>query len=269
MTSEAALAQLQCLLSEVPALAVAVSGGVDSMTLAVIAHRVLGPRVTMFHAVSPAVPGEATTRIHRQAKAEGWDLMILDAGEFRDENYLKNPLNRCFYCKTNLYSTIAAHTQATIISGANTSDLGEYRPGLRAADEYGVRHPYVECGINKQGVRAIARKLDLLDLADLPAAPCLASRIETGINIEPATLIRVHQAESLINDHMNPATVRCRVRHDAIIVELDPVSLKQLDSKETSTLRTKIANIFQDANPVPPVTFALYQTGSAFVGEKS
>lgn len=267
MTTDATIARLQSALSKFPTLAVAVSGGVDSMTLAAIAHRTLGSRATMYHAVSPAVPAEATTRVRQHARAEGWHLTIINTGEFSDQNYLKNPVNRCFFCKLNLYGTIAAQTQATIASGANTSDLNEYRPGLKAADEYRVRHPYVECGIDKQTVRAIARGLDLLDLADLPAAPCLASRIETGIAIQASTLARVHQTEKLVTAHISPATVRCRMRPNAIVVELDETSLRRLQPDEADLLCLKIAKIFQGPSPAPSITFAPYRTGSAFVGE--
>ena len=106
----------------------AVSGGVDSLTLAAFAHRVLGQRVSMFHAVSPAVPGEATQRTRELAEREGWTLTVIDAGEFGSADYMRNPLNRCFYCKTSLYGAIRPHTAAQIVSGTNLDDLGEYRP---------------------------------------------------------------------------------------------------------------------------------------------
>ena len=152
--------------------AVAVSGGVDSMTLAFLAHHALGRDALMVHAVSPAVPAEATERVHRYVAREGWTLRVIDAGEFDDPDYLANPVNRCFFCKKNLYGAIATVTDRPIVSGTNTDDLGDYRPGLEAARERRVRHPYVEAGIDKDGVRAIAAARGLDDLAELPAAPC-------------------------------------------------------------------------------------------------
>ncbi|HEX7955284.1 MAG TPA: hypothetical protein VF523_19655, partial [Burkholderiales bacterium] len=97
------LAQLQAVLRGIGPLAVAVSGGVDSLTLASVAHRTLQDEAEMFHAVSPAVPAQATERVRALAAREGWKLTVVDAGEFGDADYRSNPVNRCFYCKTNLY----------------------------------------------------------------------------------------------------------------------------------------------------------------------
>ena len=224
-----ALLDLRALLAAAGEVAIAVSGGVDSLTLATVAGEVLGAKALMVHAVSPAVPGEATRRTEAEARRQGWPLLVVDAGEFADPDYRANPVNRCFFCKINLYGTIAARTHRPIMSGTNLDDLGEYRPGLEAAREHGVRHPFVEAGIDKAAVRAIAAGLDLPEIAALPSAPCLSSRVETGIRIEAPVLRAVHAAERLVAAELAPRTVRCRVRRQGVVIELDGASLAHLD----------------------------------------
>ncbi|HWQ40345.1 MAG TPA: hypothetical protein VNM24_17335 [Burkholderiales bacterium] len=245
--------------------AVAVSGGVDSLTLAVFAHRRLGGRVEAFHAVSPAVPEDATARVRLLAQREGWRLHVIDAHEFEDPNYRANPLERCFYCKTNLYSTIAPHTTAQIVSGTNLDDLGEYRPGLEAARRYSVRHPFVEAGLDKRAVRALARDLGLGEIAELPASPCLSSRIETGITIDPKVLALVNRAERLIADVLAPQIVRCRVRANGVVIELDQARLAALDAGQREELGARIGALFRGAGFDHEVSFAPYRVGSAFL----
>ena len=247
--------------------AVAVSGGIDSLTLSAAAHAVLGRKVVMHHATSPAVPPEATERTRALAEAHGWHLEVFDAGEFADADYRANPVNRCFFCKTSLYGGIVSRLAATgviVLSGTNTDDLGEYRPGLDAARLHGVRHPFVEAGIDKPMVRRIARLLGLGMLSDLPSAPCLSSRIETGIAIEPATLALVHEVERTVTRRLRPATVRCRVRADGMVVELDAATLAALPAAPSDMLQ-EIEALARNAGEERPVRFAAYRTGSAFL----
>ena len=98
------------LLAQFESLAIAVSGGVDSMTLAWFAHRALGPRAAAYHAISPAVPPEATARLRRYAEIYGWQLVIVDADELSDTEYVANTINRCYFCKRDLYAAIRRHT---------------------------------------------------------------------------------------------------------------------------------------------------------------
>lgn len=261
----AALARLDAVLRGLGPVAVAVSGGVDSLTLATAAGEALGGAATMHHATSPAVPGEATRRTSAQAASRGWALDVFDAGEFADPAYRANPVNRCFFCKTSLYGAIAARTGAQILSGTNLDDLGEYRPGLDAARARGVRHPFVEAGIDKRTVRALAARLGLGALAELPAAPCLSSRIETGLRIEAPLLAAVHAAERLVIGEIAPRTVRCRVRAAAVVIELDAASLEALGAPEREALRARVRAILAASGAARPVEFAPYRTGSAFL----
>ena len=226
-------------------LTIALSGGVDSMTLAHVGSRVLGQRVRVIHAISPAVPPVATARVQAHAARAGWRLEFVDAGEFDDPRYRANPVNRCYFCKSNLYATIAGLAEGAIASGTNADDLGDFRPGLKAAEEWKVVHPYVEAGIDKAAIYALASYLGLDDLAELPAQPCLASRVETGLEVKASDLEFVDQIERLLRaDQGLSATVRCRITHAGVIVET------------------------QGAIPPPEVAAACQASGRTYLGHR-
>jgi pyridinium-3,5-biscarboxylic acid mononucleotide sulfurtransferase len=267
MTVKAVPASLRDALRDIGEVAVAVSGGVDSMTLAAAAARILPGRVTMYHAVSPAVPQEATRRVQAFARAEQWDLHIIDAGEFDREDYLSNPVNRCYFCKESLYSTISreVRTGAQVVSGTNVDDLGEYRPGLEAARAAGVRHPFVEAGLRKCDVRAVASSLGLGAISELAASPCLASRVETGIAVSPELLQLVDRAESALRHLLQLDVVRCRYRAKGIVIELEEPDLAALTGFKRDAARAETARIFGGSPYDAPVTLAAYRRGSAFL----
>ena len=260
-----ALADLRACLRSLEKVAVAVSGGVDSMTLAVVAGRTLGADARMHHAVSPAVPPDATGRVRAYADREGWTLEVMDAGEFGDARYMANPANRCYFCKSNLYGTMAARAEGILVSGTNVDDLGDYRPGLAAAGENAVHHPYVEAGLRKNDVRAVARSLGLDDLAELPAAPCLSSRVETGIAIDAGDLTAIHRVEVRVRSVLSPQAVRCRVRREAVVIELDPPALDRLDTATGAAMADEVRAAFGARLASRPVRFEPYRMGSAFL----
>lgn len=250
---------------------VACSGGIDSTLLAWISHREIDGPVTVAHAISPAVPPEATERVKALAAGEGWDLQIVQSGEFADEDYLSNPVNRCYFCKSNLYASLKdiesqLGERGTIVSGANLNDLGEYRPGLDAASENNVRHPWIEADFSKENIRELARSFNL-PFAELPASPCLASRLYTGTRVTAARLKAVHTAENLIKERTQLDVVRCRLDGNKMLVEVSFEDRSRIESTlledvaiALAAIEPEIAQVALDALP--------YQPGRAFVGQK-
>lgn len=222
------LARLRAVFDVLPRAAIAVSGGVDSLTLLAFAAR-HHSEVRAFHAVSAAVPREATERVRDLSTALGVELCMLDVGELDDHRYRSNPVDRCYTCKSHLYDGIAASPRAqgaVVLSGTNVDDLGDFRPGLRAAAERAVRHPFVEAGLGKAKVRALARTLGLDAIAELAAQPCLASRVETGVGIEAPLLRAIDEVEARVRAVVGAnAVVRCRVRAGGVELELDAPTL--------------------------------------------
>lgn len=250
--------RLDAALARHDALAVAVSGGVDSITLATFAHR-RGLPISVIHAVSPAVPAEATARVERLAREEGWALTVTGAGEFDDPRYRENPADRCYFCKTNLYARIRGLTDRPIASGANLDDLGDYRPGLIAAAEQRVVHPLVEARVTKAQVRALARALDLGDIAELPAQPCLSSRVETGIAIDADDLAFVGRVEARLTALIPGGTVRCRITRSGVTVELGEEAMDH-----AAAVETVVSDLCAAAHRVYAGTRA-YRRGAMFI----
>ncbi|MFZ5426450.1 MAG: ATPase, partial [Thermodesulfobacteriota bacterium] len=248
------------------------SGGVDSLLLATLAHRAMPGRLVAAHAVSPAVPGECTQRVRREAASQGWRVEYLSTGEFGDERYLENPFDRCYFCKAHLYGAMEKISWTLsgefgfvppAASGANTDDLEEHRPGLDAAREFGVRHPFVEADISKADIRAMARELGL-SFADVPASPCLASRVYTGTRVTPERLSAVAFAEEFLKKLLGAEVLRCRIREDAMLVEM----LEAERHKATPQALQTLARALRDNHPgIRGVELdpECYRPGRAFV----
>ncbi|MBD3648247.1 MAG: adenine nucleotide alpha hydrolase [Pseudomonadales bacterium] len=265
------LEQLENHLQQLGPVAVAVSGGVDSMTLAVIAHRV-NPDSRVYHALSPAVPEQATARVRDYARRESWNLELVHAGEIDDPDYVANPANRCYFCKTRLYDTVADHTDMLVVSGTNTDDLGDYRPGLIAAEEHNVRHPYVEVDIDKDTLREMARSLGLNDLSELPAAPCLSSRVTTGIAIDARLLPLINEVEqalwATLDSRLALKGIRCRIRPEGAAIQLDTDDEIDAGADYARQAREVAGRILTDGgygDLAGSITVEPYARGSAFL----
>jgi len=222
---------------------VACSGGIDSILLAIITHKILNKRCIIIHAISPAVPESDTNRVLESSTLYQWNLIQTRTGEFENEDYLRNPANRCYYCKTHLYKSISAirsrmqdFKYAAIFSGTNLDDLAEYRPGMQAANEYYVVHPYLEIGISKNDIRSFVRCMGL-SFSDLPASPCLASRIYTGTRVTAERLKAIYYAESELKKMTQFDVVRCRVRDNQMIIELKNDERARLQTEVIKNLK--------------------------------
>ncbi|MEM8663121.1 MAG: adenine nucleotide alpha hydrolase [Pseudomonadota bacterium] len=230
------------------------------MLLATLAHRA-GRLAVAVHAASPAVPAAATERVRRTAMREGWPVAIVDAGELADPQYAKNPANRCYFCKSNLYARMRRATDAQLASGANLDDLGDIRPGLLAASERNVVHPFIEAGVGKAEIGSIAGELGLTDLVALPPQPCLSSRIETGLTVTAERLRFIEEAEERLAKLLPPsATLRCRITAAGVAVEVAPLPEGSALTRLASTAEALCAAHGRTLHTLRP-----YRRGSAFL----
>jgi pyridinium-3,5-biscarboxylic acid mononucleotide sulfurtransferase len=198
---DAKLDRLRALLGELPSALVAFSGGVDSSFLLRVASEVLGERCVALTTLSPTTPADDVEDAKRLAAALGVEHVLIEANELEIAGYAENPINRCYFCKDNLFTICAAEAQrrggTTVLDGANVDDLSDHRPGLQAAAEKGVRHLLVEAGLAKADIRTASHRLGL-STWDRPSSPCLSSRFPYGTRITPERLAQVEAAERFL-----------------------------------------------------------------------
>jgi uncharacterized protein len=222
------LDHLRGLLGELPSALVAFSGGVDSTFLVRVARDVLGDRCVALTTVSPTTPPDDVEEAKRLAAAIGVEHLLVDANELAIPGYAENPVNRCYFCKDNLFRICTAEAArralAAVLDGANVDDLGDHRPGLVAAAEQGVRHVLIEAGLTKADIRAASRVLGL-PTWDRPASPCLSSRFPYGTRITEERLAQVSAAEHFLREL---GFHELRVRYHDRVARLEiPVSAMQ------------------------------------------
>jgi pyridinium-3,5-biscarboxylic acid mononucleotide sulfurtransferase len=215
--SHAKLTQLRKTMHELGSVVVAYSGGLDSAFVLAVAHDVLGDQALGLTAWSPSVPERERRDAEQIARRLGARHRVVHSQEMHDPRYAANPDNRCFYCKSELYTLTEQVRRelgfAHVVNGTNVDDLGDHRPGLEAARLAGVRSPLVDVGLTKEETRTLARELSL-EFWDKPAAACLSSRIPYGTEVTPERLKQVE----LLEDALHALGLRqVRVRyHDAL-----------------------------------------------------
>lgn len=223
------LEQLQALFSEMEQALIAYSGGVDSTLVAKIAYDILGDRALAITANSPSLLPEELEDASIQAATIGITHEVVDTHEMDNANYTSNPINRCYFCKSELHDTLKPialqRGYSYVIDGVNADDLGDYRPGIQAAKERGARSPLAEVGVTKLEVRQLSQQLGLA-WWDKPAQPCLSSRFPYGEEITINKLQRVGRAEIYLRK-LGLTNLRVRSEADTARIELSPKQIKE------------------------------------------
>ncbi len=244
MMLEDKYSKMQEILRGLESVAVAFSAGADSTLVLKVALDTLGAENVV------AVTGRSDSLARGEfdqacalADAVGAEHVILDTDEFENPSYTANPENRCYHCKTSLYTHmerfVGERGIRAIVNGMNADDLGDYRPGTQAADEHAVRSPAAEAGLSKADIRELSQRLGL-PTHDKPASPCLSSRIPYGEDVTPEKLRMIESAEAFLREEMGIR--ECRVRHhgdlarvevpaDRIPVMSEPENAARLDEK--------------------------------------
>ena len=223
------LEELKNIFAEMEKALIAYSGGIDSTLVAKVAYDVLGDKALAITAVSPSLLPEDLEDARIQAEVIGICHEEVKTNEMENQNYTSNPINRCYFCKSELHDTLKPlalkRGYSYVVDGVNAEDLRDYRPGIQAAKERGARSPLAEVGMSKFEVRQLAKDLDL-PWWDKPAQPCLSSRFPYGEEITLEKLQRVGRGERYLRD-LGLKNLRVRSDRDTARIEILPEKIKE------------------------------------------
>ena len=243
---EKKLENLKEFISNYTSAIIAYSGGIDSSLVAQLANNILGKKNTLVViAVSPSLNNKEFKLATNLAKMNDWNFKPIFTQEFSNDNYLKNDLSRCFYCKFELYEKIEKifeeEDYQAIFNGTNFDDLGDFRPGLDAAKKKNIVSPLVKCKINKNEVRQIAKLIGLPNW-DKPAQPCLSSRVPYGVRISMDSLKRIERSENFLSD-LGFSNFRVRMHGDLAKIEVSEDDFVKFSNHH---LREKVIKKFKN-----------------------
>lgn len=245
MTLDQKYERMKAILRDLRRVAVAFSAGVDStLVLKVAIDELGGENVVAVTGRSDSLAQAEFADACLLAESVGAEHVVIDTEEFENADYLSNPTNRCYFCKTTLYEHlerfVADRGLCAIVNGINVDDYGDFRPGIQAAREHGVRCPAAEAGLTKSDVRELSRHLGL-STHDKPASPCLSSRVQYGEAITPEKLRMIERAEAFLHEL---GLRECRVRHHNTLARIE-VPADQIELLAHSGMRRRIDEHFR------------------------
>lgn len=230
LTAQEKYDHLKSILQEMGSVLVALSGGIDSVFLMKVSHDTLGDKALGVTCDSASFPSEERDLAIHLAKDFGFRHLIVNTDELEDENYVSNPINRCYFCRVEMYDTLGEiaqkHNLAYVVDGYNFSDTGDYRPGRKAANERQVRSPLYESQLTKKEIRSLAKELGLPNW-DRPASACLSSRIPYGLRVTVDRLKQIDEAEKFIHS-LGIRQVRVRHHENMARIEVEMQDIPKL-----------------------------------------